>query len=152
MAHAVPPSVRAMARRLGPSPRFLKFGLVGLVGVGVNLGLLFVLTAWAHFFYLISAAMAVEASILGNFLLNYLWTWGDRRGSALHCMVRFHSVSLVGFVINLGVLAALTQGTHLQYLLSDFLGVGLTTVWNFYANDLWTFHAGGAPGAQGESR
>ncbi len=152
MARAVPLSLQAVVRRLGLSPRFLRFGVVGFMGVGVNLTLLFVLTAWAHFFYLISAGMAVEAAILSNFLLNYRWTWGDRRGSALRCMFKFHSVSLVGLAVNLGVLAALTQGTHLHYLLSDFLGVGLATVWNFYANDLWTFHAMGAPGAQGGPR
>jgi putative flippase GtrA len=50
MALAVPLSVRAVVRVLGLSPRFLKFGAVGSIGVGLNLGLLFVLAAWAHIF------------------------------------------------------------------------------------------------------
>jgi dolichol-phosphate mannosyltransferase len=151
MARPLPHGLSTLAHRLGLPDRFLRFAAVGLVGVGVNLGLLYLLTTLAHWFYLLSAGFAIEASIWGNFLLNYLWTWGDRAAPPLRSALLFHSVSLVGLGLNLAILAALVQGLGLHYLPSDMLGIAAATLWNFYANDLWTFRPRAGAGARGES-
>lgn len=66
----------------GPE-RFLKFSLVGLSGVFVNLGLLWFLTEVVGIYYVVSNIIAVEVSIISNFILNDLWTWRDRRDPGL---------------------------------------------------------------------
>ena len=80
------------------SRRFIKFGAVGATGVVVNLGCLAVLRkAGVH--TNMASAIAIELSILSNFLINHLWTFGDRRGggpSLLQHLWRFHLVSLFG--------------------------------------------------------
>ena len=82
--------------------RFAKFGAVGATGVIVNLGTLAVLRKFAVHTNLASA-IAIELSILSNFLINHLWTFGDRRsegGPTLgHHLFRFHLVSLGGGII-----------------------------------------------------
>jgi putative flippase GtrA len=82
--------------------RFAKFGAVGATGVVVNLGSLALLRRLGVHTNLASA-LAIELSILSNFLINHLWTFGDRRdedgpGVGQHLM-RFHLVSLGGGVI-----------------------------------------------------
>ena len=49
--------------------RWLKFNLVGAIGIGVQLGALGALTAVMHMPYLIATALAVEAAVLHNFCL-----------------------------------------------------------------------------------
>lgn len=50
--------------------RFMKFCSVGLTGVIINMGLLWFFTDFARLYYLLSSVIAIEASILSNFLLN----------------------------------------------------------------------------------
>jgi hypothetical protein len=50
--------------------RIARFGCVGLIGVGVNSALLWLLTDGAHFYYLVSSVVATEVAILSNFALN----------------------------------------------------------------------------------
>src|SRR5687767_11146527 len=80
------------------SRRFIKFGAVGATGVVVNLGCLALLRRLGVHTN-IASAIAIELSILSNFLINHLWTFGDRRGggpSLGQHLTRFHLVSLVG--------------------------------------------------------
>ena len=78
--------------------RFVKFGAVGATGVLVNLGTLALLRRMdVH--TNAASAIAIELSILSNFLINHLWTFGDRRGGAAALsrhLFRFHLVSLAG--------------------------------------------------------
>lgn len=89
--------------------RFLRFAAVGLSGVFVNLGTLALLRVLGVHTNLASAA-AIEVSILSNFAINHLWTFGDRRkegGSLLRHGVRFHIVSLGGGLIQFFVFVAM---------------------------------------------
>lgn len=75
---------------------FFRFGLVGVSGIGVNLGVLALLSSWGLVSTL-SSALAIELSILSNFLLNDQWTFSQRRkGLLLHRALRFQFVSLIG--------------------------------------------------------
>jgi putative flippase GtrA len=81
--------------------RFVKFAAVGASGVVVNLGTLAVLRKLQVHTNLASA-LAIEVSILSNFTINHLWTFGDRRHaetSLLRHGLRFHLVSLGGGLI-----------------------------------------------------
>ena len=59
--------------------RFIKFSIVGSIGVGVNLGLLYVLVEYFGLYYMLAATLAIGASVVSNFVLNDRWTWKDRR-------------------------------------------------------------------------
>jgi putative flippase GtrA len=91
------------------SARFVKFAVVGLTGVLVNLGSFALLRALRVHVNLASAG-AIEISILSNFTINHLWTFGDRRNggnSLLSHGLRFHLVSLGGGLIQFVVFVAL---------------------------------------------
>jgi dolichol-phosphate mannosyltransferase len=85
---------------------FIKFGVVGAIGVVVNEGLLFLFQS-AGVYFLVAGAVAIEISILSNFVLNDLWTFKDRRsGTAASRLVKFNLLMLAGLVLNLAVLYA----------------------------------------------
>ena len=61
--------------------RWLKFNLVGGIGIAVQLLILVVLKAGLHFNYLIATALAVEIAVIHNFLWHERFTWADRSGA-----------------------------------------------------------------------
>jgi putative flippase GtrA len=83
--------------------------VVGLSGVLVNMGT-FALLRLARVHLNLASAAAIELSILSNFAINHLWTFGDRRNgerSLLHHGLRFHLVSLGGGLIQFLVFVTL---------------------------------------------
>ncbi len=82
MASGSNPSIFSLAYH----HHFVKFAIVGAIGIVVNEGLLILIRSMGVY-YLTAGAVAIEISILSNFVLNDLWTFRDRRtgraGSAL---------------------------------------------------------------------
>lgn len=130
-------------QRKGELRRFFKFCVVGLSGVLVNMGLLWLLTEFAGFPYLISAGFSIESSIISNFVLNDYFTFADRRSpkakSFLNRLLKFNLVSLAGLAINIGVLWLLTEVFGVYYLLSNLCGIAVATLWNYLINTWWTW-------------
>ncbi len=102
---------RRSSRLIKPflSARFVKFAAVGMSGVLVNLAS-FALFRALRVHVNLASALAIEVSILSNFTINHLWTFGDRRNggqSLLAHGLRFHLVSLGGGLIQFVVFVAL---------------------------------------------
>jgi putative flippase GtrA len=140
------------------STRFLKFCTVGASGVAVNLGCLALLADLLQLNQNLSAALAIEVSINTNFLVNELWTFRDRRPGAgpwPRRWIKFHLVSIVGAVLQwatfyamnliaagaLGVEWSPTLGAEVGawIYVSQLTGIGVATLWNFFANFYWTW-------------
>jgi dolichol-phosphate mannosyltransferase len=135
--------IYSLMRRKGELIRFVKFCLVGLSGVLVNMGLLWLLTEVVGLFYLLSAPISIETSIVTNFILNDLFTFSDRRSSGAKSLFRrlgkFNLVCLGGLGINTMVLWLLTEHVGVYYLVSNICGIAAATLWNYCVNTLWTW-------------
>ena len=124
--------------------RFTKFCAVGVSGIFVNMGLLWLLTDVAGFYYLFAAICAIEASILSNFTLNEIWTFRDRRVSGVKSTIgralKFNTACVVGAGINLGILYFFTDMFGVYYLASNLLGIAAAMLWNYGLSNFWTWH------------
>ncbi len=119
--------------------RFIKFNIIGLTGVFVNQGLLIFLTSLG-LHYLYAGLIAVETSIISNFLLNDLWTFRDRRsGCMLKRLVKFNILMLVGLAINLLILYALTDLASLHYTISNIFGIGIASIARYKMSIRWAW-------------
>lgn len=129
--------------RSGELWRFFKFIFVGLTGVGVNLGLLWLLTEKTKLFDVASSAVAIEVSIIWNFILNNAFTFSDRNEPGFLAFVKrllkFNFVSLAGAAINLGLFWVFKNPLHIYYLLAQALGIVVATLWNYVLNMIWTW-------------
>jgi dolichol-phosphate mannosyltransferase len=116
-----------------------KFSLVGISGFVVNQGMLAILIEIVHMDVKWAGIIAIELSIISNFLLNNYWTWRDKREQ--HMLMRFfkyHLVTLVSGGLNYAVLIGLTyMGMH--PLIANLFGIALGTIVNFIFNHYWTF-------------
>jgi len=107
---------------------FIKFSIVGAIGVVVNEGLLIVIRSMGVY-YLTAGAVAIEISILSNFVLNDLWTFRDRRsGNAAVRLVKFNALMLAGLVLNLAVLYAGVDYLGMAPEVANLVGIGAAFV------------------------
>jgi dolichol-phosphate mannosyltransferase len=132
-----------LTRHEKETERFIKFCLVGLSGVVVNLGILVFLTEIIGIFYAFSNAIAVVVAIINNFVWNDLWTFRDRRTSAREPIVvrlaKFSIICSMGFAINEGILLLFTEVAGFYYIISAILGIIAATLFNFILNKWWTW-------------
>jgi len=143
--------VRAWLRH-ATSKRFVQFGVVGFSGVWVNLGALRLFADILRLPVVVSSGLAIELSILSNFILNNTLTFRDRNARArvgfFARMFRYNLVGLVGLALQLGtfvtlawVIASNLDGPELgvwKYP-CQLAGIVLGTLWNFASNTSWTW-------------
>jgi len=103
---------------------FIKFGVVGAIGVVVNEALLLAFLQ-SGFGLLYASTAAIEISILSNFLMNDLWTFRDRRsGHFAVRLAKFNLLMLAGLVVNAAVLDAGTIYFGIHPAISNLIGIG----------------------------
>ena len=118
---------------------FFKFSFVGITGIIVNEGLLALLTEIFSIKIKWAGIIAIESSIISNFLLNYYWTWRDKlKKPFLICCGSYHSVALISGSINYLVLIGLTY-IGLNHLIANLIGIAAGTLINFLFSHHWTF-------------
>jgi dolichol-phosphate mannosyltransferase len=92
---------------------WVKFNVVGVVGFGLQTGVLFILThATPQVSYLAATATAVELAVLNNFVWHQRWTWRDRPSltvkHTVRRLVKFNLTSglfsIIGNLIFMGIL------------------------------------------------
>ncbi|WP_292730832.1 glycosyltransferase family 2 protein [Methanoculleus sp.] len=134
-------------RRAGPVwtewTKIVRFGLVGLSGILVNMGLLYALTEVAGLYYLVSALIAIELSIMSNFVWNDVWTFRSakdlRIGRNLLRFWSFQAVSMGGLAINVAILYLLADAAGVYYLIANLAGISIAFAWNYAANRHYTW-------------
>lgn len=132
--------IAPLLRLISPEmARFIRFGLVGGSGVGINMLALYLLHDELGLPLSRSAIVAIALAITNNFIWNNFWTFGAT-GIQPRRLIQFVAVSFVGMVINLIVLNLLfAAGIH--YAPANLAGIMVATAWNFYANSRWTWGA-----------
>ncbi len=128
-----------------PLRTWLKFNLVGLVGIAVQLSALAVLKTGMGLDYLTATTIAVEVAVLHNFVWHARWTWIERTKTAarevLVRLIRFHLAN--GFVSILGnvvLMWYLVSKLRLGYYVANLLAVATCSFANFWASDRLVFH------------
>lgn len=119
---------------------FIKFGLVGLIGVIINLGILYILTEYLGVHYLLSAFIGTSLAVTNNFLLNKVWTFKEKMNHEfLGKYSRFASISIITIILNLILLYFLTEIARVYYITSQFISIVVVSAINFLGNKAWTF-------------
>jgi putative flippase GtrA len=149
----------AGARR-GTGWRWLKFNLVGGLGIVVQLTVVLGLHRGFHLNDLLATALAVEAAVVHNFLWHERYTWADRVQPSwrrsLARLLRFNlaagGVSIAG---NLGIVKWMVGRGHGNYLMANSVAILLCSGLNFLITEEWVFegeakHEPGIPAAPPE--
>ena len=138
-------STRVILKSSPSAKRWLKFCVVGLGGMAVQL-ILITLLAAAGLNYLLGTALAVEAAVLHNFIWHQNFTWSDRPNPGfwltLRRLVVFNlttgALSIIGNVICMKVIAGYFR---IPILIANMITIALCSLPNFLANDYIIFVA-----------
>ncbi|MCF7824268.1 MAG: GtrA family protein [Candidatus Marinimicrobia bacterium] len=123
--------------------RFIIFTFVGVSGIVVNSGILFLLKEYLHLPLSFASLLAIQVAILNNFVWNMRFTWADREMKGFEAvragLLRFTLVSWVAGALNWIILLLLNHFTGLYYLLANLIAIFIASVLNYLLNDYWTF-------------
>lgn len=124
-----------------PLPRLARFALVGVSGVGVNSGVLWLLHSGGGLPLAAASALAIETAIWNNFLLNDLWTFHghQHRRPWWARAVAFHATAATAALINLGLLLALVAWAGMHYLIANLIAIATAAGVNYSVSALWTW-------------
>jgi dolichol-phosphate mannosyltransferase len=125
-----------------PVQRFLRFGLVGLSGVFVDMLILYLLSDPTTLALPLtrSKIMAGEIAIFNNFLWNDAWTFADvsmqQQGwkPRLKRFLKFNVVCLAGLLLNVVILNLVFNFLIPNRYIANFIAIAIATIWNFWVN------------------
>jgi putative flippase GtrA len=126
--------------------QFVKFCFVGASGVVVNL---IVFNATILLWRLASGSAPTVAEYLGNLLgfivsvltnyyLNRRWTFRSS-GAVSSELPKFFTVSIIAYLVNLGVFTLARHGLRLDDNVSQLIAIVCVMPINFILNKLWSF-------------
>lgn len=132
-----------ISQRIGfPIGRFIRFGLVGLSGVFVDMTLLYLLSDPSALGWPLtrSKIIAGEFAVMNNFLWNDKWTFADvaleQQGWRQRCkrFLKFNMVCLLGLFINVLILNLVFNFLIPNRYIANLIAIAVSTIWNFWVN------------------
>lgn len=120
---------------MNPLTRFLRFNLVGAIGIAVQLSTLALLSRAFPHDYLLTSTFAVELTLLHNFAWHLHYTWPQTKITphiaATH-LLRFHlSNGLISLAGNFILMHLFVHAAHLPILIANALTIACCGLANF---------------------
>lgn len=124
--------------------KFIKFGVVGASGMVVHFGVLYLLRDVAHINQYVANTIGFITAATTNYFLNRIWTFRSHEKQVAVEYLKFILVSVIGLGINNGTLWLTGRllpdwNSDWRFYILWVFAVGVTTLWNFFGNMLFTF-------------
>jgi dolichol-phosphate mannosyltransferase len=123
--------------------RFLLFAAVGMLGIAAHLAVLRLCLSPIDLDFPTAQSVATACAILGNFWVNNIFTFRDRRlggWGVLSGLLTFAAICSVGAVANVSVSSFLfSPAVHSSWWLAGIAGGVMSLVWNYAASSVLTW-------------
>lgn len=119
---------------------FIKFSLVGLVGVGINMVVYLCLSALGTY-YMIAAGCSFIVAVTSNFVGHATWTFKNqiKRKNILLKYLLFFIISVMALGVNLFCLQFLVEYIKINQMLAQLISIFVVSGLNFVLNYMITF-------------
>jgi len=121
--------------------KFLKFGVVGFSGVFVDFGVTWLCREKLRLNQYVANSIGFLCAVVSNYTLNRIWTFQSQDPAVATQFSKFLLASLVGLALNNGIIYLLNERLGVKFYTSKLIATGVVTLWNFWANYTFTFHA-----------
>ena len=122
--------------------RFVLFALIGALGLVAHLAVLRMGLTWGGLGFPAAQAVATACAIAGNFALNNLFTFRDRKlkGMAmLRGLLVFSTVCALGAAANLNIASLMLDAGHDAWWSAGVVGAAMSLVWNYAVGSTLTW-------------
>ncbi len=119
--------------------RLFRFLTVGASGIFVNSAILAIAVEFFGFHYLGGAALATQGSTIWNFLWTERWVFpeGPNVRPAWQRLGSFFLMNNIFLLFRAPLIAALTDGVRLNYLLANLISIIVLALGRFILSDKW---------------
>ncbi|MEA5583294.1 glycosyltransferase [Nodularia harveyana UHCC-0300] len=125
-----------------PLPKFIRFGVVGLSGVFVDMTMLYLLSDSNTLGLPLTSSKIIsgEIAIFNNFLWNDAWTFADVSSQQqqwyqrLQRFGKFNLICLAGLMLNLLVFNLVLNFVIANKYIANLIAIAIVTSWNFWVN------------------
>lgn len=90
--------------------------------------------------YFPSACLAFIVATAVNYVLSVRYVFRSGRHPRRREILMVYMVSIVGLVLNLGILTMLIELASMNAMIAKILATGVVFSWNFTARHLWVFN------------
>lgn len=126
--------------------RFLKFAIVGAIGMVVDLAVLTFAREVLGLPLSVAVGLGFMVAVISNFTWNRLWTFPESRTRPIATQLgQFTVINLIGLALNELIVLGLHPlfGEVLvdppAYLAAKVIAIGVVLFWNYGANRIWTY-------------
>jgi dolichol-phosphate mannosyltransferase len=122
--------------------RFILFGLVGFLGLGLHLIVLWLGLNVAAVSFASAQAIATGTAMIGNYTLNNWLTYRDRRLKGwgfVRGLISFVLICSVGAVANVGLASFLFGNGGSSWWVAGIAGAAMSSVWNYAVSAVFTW-------------
>lgn len=127
-----------MSAEQSPANQFARFVTVGVANTTIGLAIIFAAKALLGWGDLAANATGYAIGLLNSFVLNRVWTFGDR-GSVRSALPRFLSVFALAYLANLAVVFALRDLAQVNSYVAQTVAVVPYTLLFFLASRTFAF-------------
>jgi dolichol-phosphate mannosyltransferase len=120
-------------KNLVQDPEIYKYAIIGGLNAILVLLLTIIFTSGIGLFYLLSAIIAYEISIIVSFFMHDIWTFKKVKKLSQRKIrfIKYNTFCLIGLGVNSGVLVILTDNFEMHYVISEFFAILITFVFNY---------------------
>lgn len=138
--------IRSFLRGLYSGPvaeQLRRFVIVGTVAAGIQLLVLWLLVDYVQLNYLVGAFLAIEVTIILQYVLNNAWTFEAAkitgRREYVAGLVKSNLVRGSAIPIQLIILFGLVEFAGIAYLLANVFAILISGAYRFYLDARWTW-------------
>ena len=117
---------------------FLKYGIVGIFGLVVDMGIFYLLHEVLGVNYIVSNIISSSLAVIHNFLMNSFFTF-KVKDKFLRRFVSFYLIALVGMALSSGFLVVMIDGLKMDSMLAKMVSVLVVAVIQYFLNKRLTF-------------
>ena len=120
--------------------RLIRFAIVGLSGVFLDLGGFYALHTLLGWVLTPSAILSTEVAIINNFFWNDVWTFGDMSvqqqlgTQRLQRFFKFNLICFFGLIFNSLIVNLLFSKFEMNEYMAKLIAIICVTLWNFSLN------------------
>lgn len=125
--------------------QFIKFGIVGLTGTVVDLGIYNLLAVLLGYNIYIARVISFTLAATNNYILNRKWTFHSDDNKIAAEYGKYFFIASVGLFLNLGIMRLLQpwalrfSSPLAQKNIPVLIAIVIVLIWNFTANKFWVF-------------
>lgn len=118
--------------------QIFRFGITGGLSFVLDYGIMILLTEIVSINYLISSTISFSISVIFNYLLSIFWVFNvNKNRSQRKTFVLFLIFSIIGLLINDGLMWICVEIFCIYYMISKILSTVVVMIFNFITRKLF---------------